>query len=140
MVIVHTRSFSVRTRGKGLYLLTGKIDDSLRESRVRDGVTTVFVRHTSASLVIYENADPSAQTDLLAYFARLAPEDEPYFVHNAEGPDDMPAHLRSVLTRTSESVPVSDGRLLLGTWQGVYLFEHRDAPHTREIVVTVIGV
>jgi secondary thiamine-phosphate synthase enzyme len=111
----------------------------VRASGIRNGTATVFVRHTSCSLIIFENADPSAQTDLLAYFARLVPENAPYFVHTLEGADDMPSHLRMVLTRTSEVIPVISARLALGSWQGVFLFEHRRAPHRREIVVTVMG-
>jgi secondary thiamine-phosphate synthase enzyme len=107
---------------------------------VREGVVTVFVRHTSASLVIMENADPTARQDLHEYFERLVPESTPWFEHTCEGPDDMPSHIRMALTRTSESVPVSGGRLLLGTWQGIYLFEHRRAPHRRQVLITVMGV
>ncbi|MDB9741806.1 secondary thiamine-phosphate synthase enzyme YjbQ [Akkermansiaceae bacterium] len=109
------------------------------ESGIKHGTATVFVRHTSASLVIMENADPSAQTDLIAYFEKLVPEDTPYFIHTYEGPDDMPSHIRMALTRTSEVIPVMEGRMQLGTWQGIFLFEHRRAPHTRQIIVTVMG-
>ena len=98
------------------------------------------MQHTSCSLVLFENADPSARTDLHGYFDRLVPEDAPYFVHTYEGPDDMPSHIRMALTRSSEVIPVSDGRLLLGTWQGIFLFEHRTARHQRKLVVSVIGV
>ena len=132
--------FSVATRGKGTYEITDRVEALVRSGGVRTGTATVFVRHTGCSLVIYENADPSARTDLHAFFDRLVPEDTPYFVHTAEGPDDMPSHLRMVLTRTSEAVPVIDGRLALGTWQGIFLFEHRRAPHSREVVVSVVGV
>ncbi|MEM0970336.1 MAG: secondary thiamine-phosphate synthase enzyme YjbQ, partial [Verrucomicrobiota bacterium] len=100
---------------------------------------TVFLQHTSASLVIMENADPSARTDLHAFFDHLVPEDLPFLVHTYEGPDDSPSHLRMALTRTSETVPVIQGRLALGTWQGIYLFEHRRAPHQRKALVTVVG-
>ncbi len=110
------------------------------ESGVATGTVTVFLQHTSASLVIYENADPSARTDLHSFFERLVPEDADYFVHTAEGPDDMPSHLRMVLTRTSEVIPIARGRMMLGTWQGIFLFEHRRAPHTRTIAVAVVGV
>jgi secondary thiamine-phosphate synthase enzyme len=135
----HTASFAVQTRGKGTYEITGAVERVVRESGVRTGTATVFVQHTSASLVIYENADPSARVDLHAFFERLVPEDTDYFVHTAEGPDDMPSHLRMVLTRTSEVVPLAQGRLQLGTWQGIFLFEHRREPHRRNVVVAVVG-
>lgn len=135
----YAATFTVRTHGKGTTEITDRVVAIVRESGVRTGTATVFVQHTSASLVIYENADPSARTDLHAFFERLVPEDEEYFVHTAEGPDDMPSHLRMVLTRTSESVPVVNGRLALGTWQGIFLFEHRRSPHTRTVVVSVVG-
>jgi secondary thiamine-phosphate synthase enzyme len=135
----HTDSFSVQTRGKGTYEITEAVERIVRESGVRTGTATVFVQHTSASLVIYENADPSARVDLHAFFERLVPEGSDYFVHKDEGPDDMPSHLRMVLTRTSEVVPLAQGRLQLGTWQGIFLFEHRRQPHRRNVVVTVLG-
>ena len=135
----HTDSFSVQTQGKGTYEITGAVERIVRESGVRTGTATVFVQHTSASLVIYENADPSARVDLHAFFERLVPEGSDYFVHTDEGPDDMPSHLRMVLTRTSEVVPLAQGRLQLGTWQGIFLFEHRRQPHCRNVVVTVMG-
>ena len=139
-MIARTSIFTVSTRGKGTCEITDEVARLVRESGVQTGTATVFVQHTSASLVIYENADPSARTDLHAFFERLCPEDEDYFVHTAEGPDDMPSHLRMVLTRTSEVVPVALGRMQLGTWQGIFLFEHRRAPHRRNVVVTVLGV
>ena len=139
-MIAHTSTFTVGTRGKGTCEITDEVARLVRESGVQTGTATVFVQHTSASLVIYENADPSARTDLHAFFERLCPEDEDYFVHTAEGPDDMPSHLRMVLTRTSEVVPIALGRMQLGTWQGIFLFEHRRAPHRRNVVVTVLGV
>lgn len=135
----HTDSFTVRTRGQGTTEITEEVARIVRSSGIRTGLCTVFIQHTSASLIIYENADPSARTDLHEYFSRLVPEDEDYFVHTAEGPDDMPSHIRMVLTRTSESIPISGSRLTLGTWQGIFLFEHRRAPHTRTIVVSVVG-
>lgn len=135
----HAESFELRTSGKGTYEISDRVAAVVAASGIRTGTVTVFVRHTSASLVLMENADPSARRDLEAYFDRLVPEDEPYFVHTAEGPDDMPSHIRMVLTRSSEVIPVNGGRLALGTWQGVFLFEHRRAPHRRQIVVTVIG-
>ncbi|MEM1085413.1 MAG: secondary thiamine-phosphate synthase enzyme YjbQ [Verrucomicrobiota bacterium] len=135
----HAGAFGYRSRGKGTYEITGEVASIVRESGIRTGTVTVFVRHTSASLVIMENADPSARTDLEAFFDDLVPEDTPYFVHTHEGPDDMPSHIRMALTRTSEVIPVVEGRMALGTWQGIFLFEHRDAPHQRQIVVSVVG-
>jgi len=134
-----TKSFTVSTRGKGTTEITDEVAQIVRASGVTTGQVTVFVQHTSASLIIYENADPSARTDLHAYFERLCPEDADYFIHTAEGPDDMPSHLRMVLTRTSEVIPIASGRMTLGTWQGIFLFEHRRAPHARTIVVSVLG-
>ena len=136
----HTATFTVRTRGKGTYEITDEVVRIVRESGVTTGTATVFIQHTSASLVVYENADPSARTDLHEFFERLVPEDQDYFVHTAEGGDDMPSHLRMVLTRTSEVIPLAQGRMLLGTWQGIFVFEHRRAPHTRTIAVSVVGV
>ena len=135
----HAEQFVISTRGKGTYEITERCQQIVRASGIRTGSATIMVRHTSASLVIFENADPSARTDLHAFFDHLVPEDTPYFVHTYEGPDDMPSHLRMALTRTSEVVPVMEGRLALGTWQGIFLFEHRKAPHTREIVVSGVG-
>lgn len=135
----HAELFVISTRGKGTYEITERCQQIVRASGIRTGSATIMVRHTSASLVIFENADPSARTDLHAFFDHLVPEDTPYFVHTYEGSDDMPSHLRMALTRTSEVVPVMEGRLALGTWQGIFLFEHRRAPHTREIVVSVVG-
>ena len=136
---VHTATFSVRTRGKGTYEITSQVEAVIRESGVRTGQVTVFIQHTSASLIIYENADRSARVDLESYFDRLVPEDAAYFVHTAEGPDDMPSHIRMVLTRSSESIPIDRGQMQLGTWQGIFVFEHRHAPHTRSLAVTVMG-
>ncbi len=138
-MIVHHHAFSLATRGKGTYEITDEVAKAVRSSGVSDGTATVFVRHTSCSLILFENADPSARTDLHAFFDRLVPENAPCFVHTLEGADDMPSHLRMALTRTSEVVPVIGGRLVLGTWQGIFLFEHRRAPHRREVVVTVMG-
>lgn len=135
----HCKSFTVRTHGKGTVEITRDVAEIVRQSGIRSGVVTVFVRHTSASLVIMENADPSARRDLERFFEQLVPEDTPWFIHTAEGPDDMPSHIRMALTRTSEVIPVMDGRMTLGTWQGIFLFEHRRAPHHREIVVSVVG-
>lgn len=135
----HAETFSVATRGRGTYEITGQVSAVLRRSRLRTGVVTVFVAHTSASLIIFENADPTARTDLEAFMGRLVPDGAPYFVHDAEGPDDMSAHLRMALTRTSENIPVAEGRLCLGTWQGIFLYEHREARHTRSVTVAVVG-
>ena len=138
-MIAQTGQFRVGTCGKGTYEITDEVENVVRDSGVSDGVVTVFVKHTSASLVIMENADPSARRDLEEYFERLVPEDTPYFIHTMEGPDDMPSHIRMALTRTSEVIPIAGGRMALGTWQGIFLFEHRRAPHTRQIVVSVVG-
>lgn len=132
-------SFSVNTSGKGTYEITRQVEAIVRESGIQTGTVTVFVQHTSASLVIMENADPSARTDLHAFFDHLVPEDTPYFIHTYEGPDDMPSHIRMVLTRTSEVIPVISGSMSLGTWQGLFLFEHRDHPHHRRVTIMVQG-
>lgn len=139
MNIAHTGHFQVATRGKGTYEITEEVARIVRESSVQTGAATVFIQHTSASLIIYENADSSARTDLENFFDRLVPEASDYFIHTAEGADDMPSHLRMVLTRTSETVPIARGELQLGTWQGIFLFEHRRAAHRRGIVVSVLG-
>lgn len=136
----HANSFTVATRGKGTYEITGEVARIVQASGVTTGTVTVFLQHTSASLVIYENADPSARTDLHAYFERLVPEDDPAYEHTAEGPDDTTSHLRMALTRTSESIPIIQGHPALGTWQGLFLFEHRRASHHRTVVVSVVGV
>lgn len=135
----HAKTFSVETHGKGTYNITAEVEKILHSSGITTGTATVFVQHTSCSLVIYENADACARTDLHAFFDHLVPEDTPYFIHTYEGPDDMPSHLRMVLTRTSEVIPVMNGKLALGTWQGIFLFEHRRAPHTRNLVVSIVG-
>ncbi len=139
-MISKTSSFSVRTKGKGTYEITDKIREAVSSSGVREGTATVFITHTSASLIIFENADPSARTDLHKYFEGLVPEDTPGFVHTLEGPDDMTSHIRMVLTRTSEVIPIASGKLCLGTWQGVFVFEHRNQSHTRTIAVNVTGM
>ena len=136
----HARTLSVRTRGKGTYEITEEVVRVVRESGVRTGTATIFIQHTSASLVIYENADRSARTDLHEFFERLVPEDDSYYIHTAEGSDDTTSHLRMALTRTSEVVPIMNGQLALGTWQGIYVFEHRRASHQRVIVVSVVGI
>src|SRR5215210_6489470 len=134
-----TQSIAVSTRGKGTYEITDEVARIVRESGVTTGTATVFIQHTSASLIIYENADRSARTDLHEFFERLVPEDQDYFVHTAEGPDDMPSHLRMVLTRTSEVIPIANGEMQLGTWQGIFVFEHRRASHKRTVVVSILG-
>jgi secondary thiamine-phosphate synthase enzyme len=132
-------SLHLSTRGRGLSEITRAVTAWVEQQRITTGVLTIFCRHTSASLVIQENADPDVRFDLEAFFARIAPEDPARYRHDAEGPDDMPAHLRAALTQTQLSIPIADGKLVLGTWQGIYLFEHRRAAHEREIVLHVIG-
>lgn len=134
-----TDSFTVSTSGKGTYEITAEVERIVRRSEVRSGQLTVFIRHTSASLIIFENADPSARTDLHHYFEKLVPEDEDGFVHTLEGPDDMTSHIRATLTATSLVIPICQGEMALGTWQGIFVFEHRRAAHRREIVVSVVG-
>lgn len=129
----------VRTTGKGTYEITDEVERIVRASGVTTGTATVFLRHTSASLVIYENADASAREDLHRFFERLVPEDDPGWVHTLEGSDDTTSHLRMALTRSSEVVPVSGGRMTLGTWQGIFVFEHRRAAHRRSVDVVVMG-
>lgn len=136
---VHQATLNLSTRGSGTYEITAAVARELQRSGLERGVVTVFCQHTSCSLVIMENADPSARRDLEAWLERLVPEDDPHFTHTLEGPDDMPSHIRMALTRTSESVPFAGGRLLLGTWQGIFLWEHRRAPHARRVIVTVLG-
>ena len=138
-VRVHSEPITVRTSGKGTYEITDQISEVLTRSGIGVGTLTVFIRHTSCSLIMMENADPTARRDLEEFFDRLVPENVSYFEHDAEGPDDMPSHIRMVLTRSSEVIPIADARMQLGTWQGVFLFEHRRAAHTRKILVTVMG-
>jgi secondary thiamine-phosphate synthase enzyme len=128
----------VRTQGKGTYEITDEIQSKIDKSKVRSGIVTIFVQHTSCSLIAMENAAPAARRDLERFFDRLVPEDQD-FEHDDEGPDDMPSHIRMALTRTSETIPIVDGKLQLGTWQGIFLFEHRRDPHRRRISITVIG-
>lgn len=132
-----TEETIISTTGKGMYEITDRVADIVSRSGVRDGLCTVFVSHTSASLAIQENADPSARRDLEDWMDRQVPEDDPHFTHTHEGPDDMPSHIRSVLTGPSMGIPVTGGRLALGTWQGIYLWEHRRSPHRRRVVVHV---
>ena len=132
------RQISIETRGKGLTDFTDVAVGFVRSERFATGLLTLFCRHTSASLIIQENADPDVQTDLRGFFEKLAPEGGRY-IHGAEGPDDMPAHIRAALTQTQLSIPIVDGSLVLGTWQGIYLFEHRRAPHRRTVMLHAIG-
>jgi secondary thiamine-phosphate synthase enzyme len=135
----HADSFSVSTSGRGTTDITSQVARVVRAAEVDAGLCNVFIHHTSASLIVCENADPSVRSDLERFARRLVPDGDPLFEHTAEGPDDMPAHVRSVLTQTSLTLPVSGGRLALGTWQGVYLWEHRLASHRRQITVSVLG-
>lgn len=135
----YAETFVVPTPGKGTYEITDACARLIAASGVKTGSATIFVQHTSCSLVIFENADPSARTDLHQFFDQLVPENLPYFIHTHEGADDMPSHLRMVLTQTSVVIPVIRGRLALGTWQGIFLFEHRRAPHRRSVAVSVVG-
>lgn len=132
-------AIEVATRGKGLYEFTPQVAGWVRESGIRNGLLTLFIQHTSASLAVQENADPDVVRDLNDFFSRIAPEDNRLYRHTAEGPDDMPAHIRAALTLTQLSVPVTEGRLALGTWQGIYVFEHRAHGHRRSIACHVIG-
>ena len=135
----HQEIISAHSPGRGLHDITDRIAEVVEVSGIGLGLCHLFVRHTSASLLIQENADPSARHDLERYFERIAPENDPAYTHTSEGPDDMPSHLRTALTQTALQVPIRQGRLALGTWQGIYLFEHRIAAHRREVVVHLIG-
>jgi secondary thiamine-phosphate synthase enzyme len=139
MFTAYNAEFVFRTEGKGTYEITDKVAELVRASQVKTGLVNVFVRHTSTSLLLFENADATARRDLEEFFARLVPEDEAYFSHTLEGPDDMPSHIRMALTRTSESIPVTAGQMRLGTWQGLFLYEHRALGSARSVVVSVIG-
>ena len=131
--------FVVATRGRGLFELTEQVAEWIRGTGIRQGLLTLHVRHTSASIVIQENADPEVRRDLERFFTRLVPPGDPLFRHTSEGPDDMPAHVRTALTSTSVSLPVTGGRAALGTWQGIYLYEHREAPHRRRVAAHLLG-
>lgn len=135
---VFQKALSIRTKGAGTYEITDEVSRALKGSGMTAGIATVFCQHTSCSLVLMENADPSARHDLEAWLDRLVPDDDPHFTHTLEGPDDMPSHIKMALTRTSETIPFADGRLLLGTWQGIFLWEHRAAAHTRSVVLTFV--
>ena len=129
--------FTVRTACQGLLEITPQVEKAVRAAKVEEGLCVVFLQHTSASLLIQENADPSARADLEKWLNRLVPERDPHFTHTLEGPDDMPSHIKAALTAVTLSIPVFDGKLALGTWQGIYLWEHRRSPHTRSVVVYV---
>lgn len=134
----HQKILRIATQGKSLLKITSQVNTIVAESGITTGLCNLFLRHTSASLIIQENADPDVLQDLENFFAKLVPEWENY-IHSTEGPDDMPAHIRTVLTHSSEQIPVSQGRLVLGTWQGIYIWEHRQHRHTRELVVHLMG-
>jgi secondary thiamine-phosphate synthase enzyme len=131
------KALHLKTKGQGLHEITDEIIRLVVSTEVREGLCTLFIQHTSASLTIQENADPSARRDLETWLNRLVPEDDPLYTHTTEGPDDMPSHIKAILTSTSLSIPVLDGRLVLGTWQGIYLWEHRKRPHQRTVIVHV---
>ena len=131
--------FAIGTRGQGLYEFTSSVAEWLAETGAKDGLLTLFVRHTSCSLLIQENADPDVLKDLNSFFNRLIPDGDPLYDHQAEGPDDMPAHIRSALTQTQISIPVKENKMGLGIWQGIYLFEHRTSPHTRNVLLHLLG-
>ena len=138
MTRVYQKEIQVRAPRRGLHEITEEVGRAVAEGRIMDGVASIFIRHTSASLVINENADPTARRDLEVFLDRLVPENEPWYRHTAEGPDDMPSHIKSILTNVSITVPVTGGKLALGTWQGIYLWEHRDHPTPREVLVTIL--
>jgi len=139
MVKTFSTAFTVSTHGIGTYEITDRIGAIVRNSGITTGTATVLLKHTSASLVFFENADPTARADLEEFFRRLVPEDAEYFSHTLEGSDDMPSHIRMALMRTSESIPIMDGSLQLGTWQGLFVYEHRRRPTQRSIAVSVVG-
>jgi secondary thiamine-phosphate synthase enzyme len=136
---VQQSTITIKTHGQGTLELTEAVAREVARCGLQEGVVHVFCQHTSCSLIIMENADPSARRDLEAWLNRLVPENDPHFEHTLEGPDDMPSHIKMALTRTSETIPFSSGRLLLGTWQGIFLWEHRRAAHSRHIVITILG-
>jgi len=137
--VISQQELRLATSGRGTYDISNDIQNAVRESGIRSGICHVFVRHTSASLMLCENADPDVRRDLETFMSRVAPDGDPEFRHSAEGPDDMPAHVRSVLTQSDLNIPVMDGRCALGTWQGVYLWEHRYAAHNRKVLLTIQG-
>ena len=136
---IYRKEILMQSSGKGTFEITGDVAEGVRESGITDGLASVFVRHTSCSLVLMENADPTARQDLERFMDDLVPDDYPHFIHTYEGPDDMPSHVKMALTRSSETIPFANGRLLLGTWQGIFLWEHRVAPHSRKITLTCVG-
>ena len=136
---IYRKEILMRSSGKGTYEITGEVAEGVCESGLAEGLASVFVRHTSCSLVLMENADPTARQDLERFMDDLVPDDYPHFIHTYEGPDDMPSHIKMALTRSSETIPFANGRLLLGTWQGIFLWEHRVAPHSRKITLTCVG-
>lgn len=138
MRVLHDH-IEVRTNGKGTYEISDEVQHKIDKCGVRNGTVAAFVQHTSCSLIVMENADPTAREDLHEFFEHLVPEDTDYFVHTSEGGDDSTSHIRMVLTRTSETVPIVDGKMQLGTWQGIFLFEHRRAPHQRKVSLTIMG-
>jgi secondary thiamine-phosphate synthase enzyme len=137
--MIQQEEIRISTGGRGTYDLSRQVQDAVKASGINTGLCHVFIRHTSASLMICENADPAVMRDMEAFMSRQVPDGDPMFTHTAEGPDDMPAHVRSVLTQTDLNVPVSEGRCALGTWQGIYLWEHRIAPHDRKVLLTISG-
>lgn len=139
MLRQHIESITIATHGRGLYEFTQEVARLVDGAKLRTGLVTLFVQHTSASLLIQENADPEVRRDLDRFFARLAPDGDPIFRHTVEGEDDMPAHVRSALTAVSLGIPIADGQMVLGTWQGIYLWEHRLIPHHRRVTVHLVG-
>jgi len=137
--VIAQSEIRIDTGGRGTYDFTRDVQDAVRQSGITTGLCHLFIRHTSASMMLCENADPSVRRDLETFMAKQVPDGDPMFTHTAEGPDDMPAHVRSILTQSDLNIPVSDGRCALGTWQGIYLWEHRQAPHARRVIVTVQG-
>ena len=136
---MHQETIKIKTRGRGTHDISDQVQTIVKSSGINTGLCHVFVHHTSASLMLCENADPDVRTDLETFMSHLAPDGDPMFIHTMEGPDDMPAHIRTVLTQTDLNIPISNGRCALGTWQGIYLWEHRTSPYHRSITVTVQG-
>lgn len=139
MIRQSIHELTISTRGRGLYEFTDEVAAWIAKNKFQTGLLTLHLRHTSASLLIQENADPDVRRDLDEFFAHLVPDGDPMFIHTAEGDDDMPAHIRTALTTVNQSIPVRDGRMTLGTWQGIYVWEHRTIPHARRVVVHFIG-
>ena len=136
---IFKKDWQIKTSGKGTYEITSAVSNALKICGFSNGMVSIFVQHTSCSLVLMENADPTARSDLEGFMEDLVPEDNPNFIHTYEGPDDMPSHIKMALTRSSENIPFSQGHLQLGTWQGIFLWEHRVAPHTRKLIFTFLG-